>query len=197
MKKNLISLFLVMLLGFQVSAQEAMETGSLNEGTITSQFDYLNRVSNNYQDYKVIKKTNLEKIRSNVLDSLNVFKNQLVTVNQELGSRQTKIGELEKQVSETNNQLEIAEAARDNFEFLGMAIHKSAYVTMMWTIVGILAAAFLFFLFRYSQSHRVISRAKKDLAETIEEFEQHRKNTLERERKLKRELVDAMNGKIH
>jgi hypothetical protein len=197
MKKNLISLFLLILLGFQVSAQEAIETGSLNEGTITSQFDYLNRVSNNYQDYKVVKKTHLEKIRSNVLDSLNVFKNQLVTVNQELGSRQTKIGELEKQVSETNEQLEIAEAARDNFEFLGMAIHKSAYVTMMWTIVGILTAAFLFFLFRYSQSHRVISRAKKDLAETIEEFEQHRKNTLERERKLKRELVDAMNGRIH
>jgi hypothetical protein len=197
MKKNLISLFLLILLGFQVSAQEAIETGSLNEGTITSQFDYLNRVSNNYQDYKVVKKTHLEKIRSNVLDSLNVFKNQLVTVNQELGSRQTKIGELEKQVSETNEQLEIAEAARDNFEFLGMAIHKSAYVTMMWTIIGILTAAFLFFLFRYSQSHRVISRAKKDLAETIEEFEQHRKNTLERERKLKRELVDAMNGRIH
>jgi septal ring factor EnvC (AmiA/AmiB activator) len=197
MKKNLISLILVLFLGFHALAQETTETGSLNEGTITSQFDYLNRISNNYQEYKVVKKTNLEKIRSNVLDSLNVFKNQLVTVNQELSTRQSKIGELEKQVSETNKQLEIAEAARDNFEFLGMAIHKSAYVTMMWTIVGILTAAFLFFLFRYSQSHRVISRAKKDLAETIEEFEQHRKNTLERERKLKRELVDAMNGRIH
>ena len=100
------------------------------------------------------------------------------------------------QVTETNKQLEVAEAARDNFEFFGMPIHKSAYVTMMWTIVAILAGAFFIFLFKYSQSHRVISRAKKDLAETIEEFEQHRKNTLERERKLKRELVDAMNGKI-
>lgn len=196
MKKNLISLILVLFLGFQASAQETTESASLNEGTITSQFDYLNRISNNYQEYKVVKKTHLEKIRSNVLDSLNVFKNQLVTFNQELNTRQTKIGELEKQVSETNKQLEIAEAARDNFEFLGMAIHKSAYVTMMWTIVGILTTAFLFFLFKYSQSHRVISRAKKDLAETVEEFEQHRKNTLERERKLKRELVDAMNGKI-
>ncbi|WP_194976953.1 hypothetical protein [Aquiflexum lacus] len=197
MKKNLTTLFLALFLAFQVSAQETTETGSLNEGTITSQFDYLNRISNNYQEYKVVKKTNLEKIRANVLDSLNVFKNQLTTVNQELGIRQSKIGELEKQVTETNNQLEVAEAARDNFEFLGMAIHKSAYVTMMWTIVGILTAAFLFFLFKYSQSHKVISRAKKDLAETIEEFEQHRKNTLERERKLKRELVDAMNGKTH
>ena len=197
MKKNLTSLFLVIILGFQVSAQEATETGSLNEGTITSQFDYLNSISNNYQEYKVVKKTHLEEIRSNVLDSLNVFKNQLATVNQDLTTRQAKIGDLEKQVTETNKQLEVAEAARDNFEFLGMPIHKTAYVTMMWTIVGILAAAFLFFLFRYSQSHRVISRAKKDLAETIEEFEQHRKNTLERERKLKRELVDAMNGKIH
>mgnify|MGYP006190347465 CR=1 FL=1 len=85
----------------------------------------------------------------------------------------------------------------DNFEFFGMPISKSAYNNLMWTIVAALTAAFLFFLFKYSQSHKLISKAQKDLSDTLEEFDQHRKNTLERERKLKRELVDAMNGKIN
>ena len=38
-------------------------------------------------------------------------------------------------------------------------------------------------------------KAEKDFMEVQEEFEQHRKNALERERKLKRELIDAQMGK--
>jgi hypothetical protein len=197
MKKNLLYLAITIFLSFPAFGQESDSTGSLNSGTISSQFEYLLRSSNNYQDYKVIKKTNLEKFKSNVLDSLNVFKNQLQTVNQSLAEQQAKIAGFDKEIADTKALLTTAEAARDNFEFFGMPISKSAYNNLMWTIVAVLTAAFLFFLFKYSQSHKLISKAQKDLSETIEEFDQHRKNTLERERKLKRELVDAMNGKIN
>lgn len=176
-------------------AQEEGPAPSLNSGTISSQFDYLNTVSNNFQEYKVVKRTNLDQIRKNVSDSLNVFKDQLVTVKKDLKERQEQINVLESQMAEAQEQLSTAEEARDSFEFLGMPIHKSAYSSIMWTIVFVLTGALLFFLFQYSQSHKVISKARKDLEETVEEFEQHRKNTLDRERKLKRELVDALNKK--
>lgn len=196
MNKNLLLTLLTIFYftGYTFS-QEQEQTGSLNSGTISSQFDYLNSISNNYQEYKVIKKANLDKIRNNVTDSLNVFKDQLVTIKQDLKERQDQIAELETQMSEVREQLAKAEEARDSFFFLGMPIHKSAYSTMMWAIVAILAGAFLFFLFKFSQSFKVISKARKDLEETREEFDQHRKNTLDRERKLKRELVDALNQK--
>jgi flagellar biosynthesis chaperone FliJ len=173
----------------------AQEEGSLNSGTISSQFDYLNSASNNYQEFKVVKKANLDKIRKNVTDSLNVFKDQLATINVDLKQKQNQIARLEAEVAEVQDQLQKAEEARDSFSFLGIPIHKSAYSSLMWTIVFGLLGAFLFFLYQYSQSHKVISKARKDLEETREEFDQHRKNTLERERKLKRELVDALNQK--
>jgi phage shock protein A len=197
MKKNLTYLALLIFLSMPLFAQQSDSVSSSNDGSISSQFDFLMKSSNNYQDYKVIKKTSIEKFKSNVIDSLNVFKNQLVTVNQNLGEQQAKIAGLEKEIADTKVQLSTAEAARDNFEFFGMPISKSAYNNLMWTIVAALTAAFLFFLFKYSQSHKLISKAQKDLSDTLEEFDQHRKNTLERERKLKRELVDAMNGKIN
>jgi septal ring factor EnvC (AmiA/AmiB activator) len=175
----------------------AQEEGSLNSGTISSQFDYLNSVSNNYQEFKVVKKANLDKIRKNVTDSLNVFKDQLATINVDLKQKQDQIARLEAEVAEVQQQFQKAEEARDSFSFLGIPIHKSAYSSLMWTIVFGLLGAFLFFLYQYSQSHKVISKARKDLEETREEFDQHRKNTLERERKLKRELVDALNQKTH
>ncbi|TVP49992.1 MAG: hypothetical protein EA341_08475 [Mongoliibacter sp.] len=196
MKKSIfISLFTFFIYCINANAQDETPAPSLNSGTISSQFDYLNSVSNNFQEYKVVKRTNLDKIRKNVTDSLNVFKDQLVTVKSDLKERQDQINVLEVQMSEVQEQLANAEEARDSFEFLGMPIHKSAYSSIMWTIVLVLLGAFLFFLFQYSQSHKVISKARKDLEETIEEFEQHRKNTLDRERKLKRELVDALNKK--
>lgn len=194
-KATFIGLFTFFLFTSISIAQEEGPEPSLNSGTISSQFDYLNSVSNNFQEYKVVKRTNLDKIRKNVTDSLNVFKDQLVTVKKDLRERQEQINELENQMAEVQEQLTAAEEARDSFEFLGMPIHKSAYNGIMWTIVFVLAGAFLFFLFQYSQSHRVISKARKDLEDTVEEFEQHRKNTLDRERKLKRELVDALNKK--
>lgn len=177
-------------------AQEVSEeTGSLNSGTISSQFDYLNRISNNFQDYKVVKKTNLDKIKSNVLDSLSVFEKDLIAIQQTVKDQQEKINQLESQINGTQADLDEALQAKDSFFFLGIPIHKNLYNTIMWAIVAGLLCAFLFFLYKYSRSHSVIKTARKNLEETVEEFEQHRKNTLDRERKLKRELVDALNGK--
>ncbi|MBW3469119.1 hypothetical protein [Arthrospiribacter ruber] len=192
-KATIIGLLTFFAFTTYVVGQQEEPAPSLNSGTISSQFDYINSVSNNFQEYKVVKRTNLDKIRKNVTDSLNVFKDQLVTVKKDLKERQEQIAGLEAQMSELQDQLTLAVSERDSFEFLGMPIHKSAYSSIMWTIVLILTGALLFFLFQYSQSHKVISKARKDLEDTMEEFEQHRKNTLERERKLKRELVDAMN----
>ena len=197
MKKTLIYLAFIIFLSAPSFGQSADTTASSDNSSISSQFDFLMKSSNNYQDYKVIKKTSIEKFKSNVIDSLNVFKNQLVTVNQNLSEQQSKIAGLEKEIADTKVLLATAEEARDNFEFFGMPISKTAYSNLMWTIVGLLTEAFLFFLFKYSQSHKLISKAQKDLADALEEFDQHRKNTLERERKLKRELVDAMNGKTN
>jgi len=86
-------------------------------------------------------------------------------------------------------------ADRDNFTFLGMGIQKTAYSSMMWVLVLVLSVALAFFALQYFRSSSKISKAEKDLIDVQEEFEQHRKNTLERERKLKRELIDAQMGK--
>lgn len=193
--KLLLALFTFCFFSQLLKAQNPENSGSLNSGTISSQFDYLNSISSNYQDYKVVKKVHLDKIRQNVSDSLDVFKKELVSFKQDLKVKEGEISDLQAQMSNLREQLESTERAMDRFSFLGIPIQKSAYNSLMWTIVALLTGAFLFFLYKYSQSHKVISKARKDLEETRVEFDQHRKNTLERERKLKRELVDALNQK--
>ncbi|NDP23144.1 MAG: hypothetical protein GZ091_19005, partial [Paludibacter sp.] len=50
----------------------------IDSGTVEGQFENLIDKSNNFQGYKVIKKTSLLKLQSNVLDSLKVSKNKVL-----------------------------------------------------------------------------------------------------------------------
>ncbi|GAB3660646.1 hypothetical protein GCM10028791_34730 [Echinicola sediminis] len=194
-----IALFTCITLSITTYAQNTPEQeqpqNSLNEGTIESQFDYLNSVSNNYQEYKVVKKTNLDKIKSNILDSLSLFKDQIIEKNGKIKAQNAEIGELNTGIQNAENELKEALEAKDSFSILGLQVYKTTYSTIMWSVIIGLGLALAFFIFRYSKSHKVISETRKDLLETKEEFENHRKNTLERERKLKRQLVDEMNKK--
>jgi len=168
---------------------------SLSSGTITSQFEYIYRVSNNFQEYEVIKKSNLEQLKANVSDSIRTISKEVADLKLHMTTlddsvvivKDLLVAEIEKK-----NQ---AIADRDNFSFLGVGIEKSAYSSIMWVLVLILAGALAFFALQYFRSSSKITKAEKDLIDVQEELEQHRKNTLERERKLKRELIDAQMGK--
>lgn len=65
----------------------------------------------------------------------------------------------------------------------------------MWGLIIALALILIISYFRFKRSHVITADTKKRLDEVQEEYEQHRKNTLERERKLNRQLVDALNKK--
>ncbi|WP_228527532.1 hypothetical protein [Pararhodonellum marinum] len=201
MMKNfkLITLLACLLFSLHAFAQEeeSIESpGSLNEGTIESQFDYLNRISNNYQDYKVIKRVNIDKIRKNISDSLNVFRNEIIAKNTQIKDQKAQLDQLNANIDNLEQNLQETIEIKDSFSFMGMHIHKSTYSKLMWILVFILLGTLLFFLYLYNRSHSVTAEIKRTLDETKEEFEQHRKNTLERERKLNRQLVDEMNKRL-
>ncbi|NVJ87194.1 MAG: hypothetical protein HWE15_12860 [Algoriphagus sp.] len=189
-------LLCLFLISISLSAQSTSEEqGSLQSGTIDSQFDYLYRVSNNYQEYKVVRRSYLDQLKSNILDSIQTMRGEVLEMKQEVQSRQDSIQSIQAVLNQTEAEKQEAIAAKDNFTFLGLGIHKAVYSTFMWILVGALAVALAFFSFKYFRSFSKIKRAEKDLMDLQEEFEQHRKNTLERERKLKRELIDAQMGK--
>lgn len=178
-----------------LQAQEQQQTGSLTSGTISSQFDYIQSVSNNFQEYKVVKNTHLNQLKSNVSDSIRVFQNEIRSQKEEIKSQQDELNRLQTTVETAKSELMAAEDARDSFNFIGIDIQKSVYSSILWSLVGALGLALAYFLYQHFQSHKIVMKARKDLEDTLEEFEQHRRNTLERERKLKRELVDALNRK--
>ncbi|MBN7802236.1 hypothetical protein J0A67_15285 [Algoriphagus aestuariicola] len=186
-------LFSVVSIGF---AQDTTSTqNSLRSGTITSQFDYIYRVSNGFQEYEVVKKAYLEQLKSNVLDSVQTLSKKVSDLNLQMSSLNDSVSIVKERLSAEMEEKNQAIADRDNFNFLGIGIQKTLYSTLMWTLVAILSGALAFFAMQYFKSFGRIKKAEKDFLEVQEEFDQHRKNTLDRERKLKRELIDAQMGR--
>jgi hypothetical protein len=181
---------------FQIAISQTSEEGnSLKSGTIDSQFDYIYNTSNNFQEYKVVKKTNLDLLKSNILDSMKTMRGEVASQKTLMQGKNDSIASLNALLEVSESEKQVAIDAKDNFTFLGIGIHKAVYSSMMWILVGILAVALAFFSFQYMKSFKKIRKAQRDLVEVQEEFDNHRKNTLERERKLKRELIDAQMGK--
>ena len=177
-------------------AQETEEkVAPLDRGTIENQFDYIYSTSNNFQEYKVVKRTNLDKLKGNVLDSLVAKRKEAEALKVDIRAQKDSISTLNADLQTSLEEKQEALDAKDNFTFFGIGIHKAVYSSIMWLLVGVLALALGFFSFQYSRSFRKIKKAEKDFLDVQEEFDQHRKNTLERERKMKRELIDAQMGK--
>lgn len=189
----LFFLFSGVTVGF--AQDSTAKQNSLRSGTITSQFDYIYRVSNGFQEYEVVKKANLEQLKANVLDSVRTLSKKVSDLNLQMASLDDSVVIVKEQLAAEIEQKNQAIADRDNFNFLGIGIQKTVYSSLMWTLVVVLSGALAFFAMQYFKSFGRIKKAEKDFFEVQEEFDQHRKNTLERERKLKRELIDAQLGR--
>jgi len=192
----LLSLIFLITISTITFAQEISDDkGSLRSGTIDSQFEYIYSVSNNFQEYKVVKQTNLDQLKSNILDSMRTMRSEVGNLKLLIVNEKDSIANLKSILVTAESEKQEAIAEKDNFSFLGIGIDKAVYSSMMWILVAVLAGALAIFSFQYFSSFKKIKKAQKDLAEVQEEFDNHRKTMLDRERKLKRELVDAQMGR--
>lgn len=190
---TLISCLFFVVANAQETADEEDDKLSLTEGSIDNQFEYVIQKSNNYQDYKVVKKTWLYALKSHTIDSLKAIQKDLVDTQDIVNNQATEITSLKSNLSETKSTLVDTNEEKDNMALFGLQMSKSNYNVLMWSIIGALFALLLVFVYKYRNSNSVTKLAKKSLVETEDEFEEHRRTALEREQKVRRQLQDEIN----
>lgn len=166
---------------------------SLNSGTIDSQFEYVIQRSNNYQDYKVIKKVWLYTLKAHTMDSLNAIQKNLNDTKAVVNTQAKEIDNLKASLSETQNTLNETNLEKDSMSLFGIPMSKGGYNVLMWSIIGALLGLLLLFIYKFKNSNIITTEARKALSEIEEEFEEHRKVALEREQKVRRQLQDEIN----
>lgn len=173
--------------------QTSSRSGSLHSGTIDSQFIYLNRISRNHEGFKLIRPANLATVRQNVADSLTAQRNriyeteeQLAVLMQELNGQRDSLRQEREAVQRLTKEI-------DYITFLGMDLKKSTYHLIVWTVILLLAVILFVSLIRFQRGNAVSKQAREALDELQAQLDQHRKKSLEKEQKLKRQLQDEIN----
>lgn len=194
-KTTLLTLIAALSMG-SLLAQEVNQDDeqlSLNNGTIDNQFEYVITKSNNYQDYKVIKKKWLYTLKAHTLDSLKALQTKLSETQNSVDSQTLEINELKASLSTTKSTLDQTNLEKDSMSLFGLPMSKISYNTLMWAIIAGLLVCLLFFIYKFKNSNAVTKKAKQALEETEAEFEEHRRIALEREQKVRRQLQDEIN----
>jgi tetrahydromethanopterin S-methyltransferase subunit B len=192
------ALTIMLMVGSTSTFAQDTQTQSINEGTINDQFEYILRKSGNFkgtngQAYEAVKRSLLLALQSHTSDSLKTIRQDLNKTLTTVDAQQKEINDLKANLSSTQSTLDATNKEKNSMSLLGLQMSKTSYNILMWTIIAGLLALLTIFIFKFKNSNSVTKAAKKALAETEEEFEEHRRSALEREQKVRRQLQDELN----
>jgi hypothetical protein len=164
-----------------------------DDPSLKGQFDKIYRTSTKYQTYKVISIDKFNTLKSNVLDSIQKANKTILDKEKQLAEELIKIEELNKKLDKTEADLKIALTKENSILLFGAELPKVTYNLILWSIILVLGILLTLFIVRFSRSNVLTKKAQESLIEVEEEFEMHRKKSLEREQKLRRKLQDEIN----
>lgn len=195
--KLILFLLLISCNTYITFSQNAKNQELINKALVTetleNQFKTLTSKSNDFREFKNIKHFNLNKFKKNFFDSIAETKKKFDGINAVVVSQKNEINQLKTTVKKASDDFTEIKNDKDSIKLLGISLSKGTYKTILWSIIlGLLVSTF-FFLFRFKKSNGITKHAKLSLKEVEEEFEQHRKNSLEREQVLRRKLQDEVN----
>lgn len=185
-----------LILGFLIAATfsiHAQEAQDVDDNSIKGQFVDVIDKSNNYQEFKVIKKTKLTTLRKNILDSISTLEKEITSKDGTIASQSEKISGLENKLASTQENLTVSMGKEDGISLFGIPMKKTSYNTLLFSIIGILLLALLLFIYKYNSSNKITKDANSKFDETEAAFETYRQKKLEDEQILRRKLQDEIN----
>lgn len=183
-----IALFFITTTVFCQSNRIFIDTGS-----VKNQFDYLINKSNRYKDYKVVKINWLRQLSSNVGDSLSASEKEILSNYSLINSQKNTIDSLNTRLNKSDSKINSLNEEIQSISLFGIQLKKPVFKTIMFLIIGILAVLLTFFITKFKRSNTITTQTKLTLKEIETEFEEHRKIALEREQKVRRQLLDELN----
>ncbi len=197
--QNRTTRFLLLFLSLSLSsltlnAQGAIEPKELEPTSLDGRFNRMMGKSTNYQQYKVIKKTEIEDFWKSTLDTMRQKTKVISSLKSEIRVLQVRIDTLESRLLKLNSALASSNSLNDEIGFFGSTVKKSSYHWIVWGIIVILLTLAIVVYVMYMNSNAVTSRFKKESEKLRKEFDDHRDKSREAQVRLKRELQTAVNS---
>ena len=161
--------------------------------TLARQYQDVVMRSGSYQGFKEIRQDKLELFWKNISDTLareRALKNE---ANARIQGSARSVEQSKIELDSVKKQLEESKASVNQVNLLGMPLEKSTYSMVIWSIAALLAAALAFAIYRSNSSLKEASYRTGLYNDLSEEFQKHKVNANEKEKKLARELQTERN----
>ena len=196
LKLLVVSFFTLAFFGGSFAQSDNENSGSLDAGTIDSQYDYIWKSSNKYQDHKVVRAFKLNKFRDNVIDSLKALEQEIISLNISIVSKNSSNRGLNTTIDTLNTQLFQAISEKESFSILGTSTSKSIFKSLFWTITFVLGFLLIFSFFRLKSKTAIAKEARVNFSMLEHEFEDFKKRSREKEQVLARQLQNEINKSL-
>lgn len=189
--KKYITVLIFCLVGTVASAQ--IETEQFDEMNLNEQFNEIKSQSETFKSYKVIKETELDAFWKSVMDSVRLKEQRIAETADVIENQEKQIAELKSTIEQKDQLLEEKEFAGTHISVLGMEFSKEGYKMFNLIIISILILAMAVLIFKYKDNSRVAKKKSNDFNRLESEFEEYKRNALEKQMKLRRDLQTATN----
>lgn len=178
---------------FILSSAFAQEEEKSQPSSLKEQFDELKSTSETYNEYKVIKTYKLNSFWNTVKDSLESDRNAIIERDQNIEGLQNEIKSLNDEVADLKARLDASEAMNDSITFIGIPLKKVTYNIICWSLILGLAGLAVYLYASFKRGAIVKRNTVKQHEKLVDEFEEYKKNSRERQIKLKRDLQTEVN----
>ena len=176
------------------SAVLAQEDGDANvDNSLKGQFQEMLDKSEDYTEYKVIRKTRLNTYSRAVQDSIAAYQKEIGSLKVNVAEQKSQISSLNERISDLESQLAESEDLRESLSFLGMNLNKATYHVIVWVIIAGLVVFGVFAYSSFIRSNAITAKSKKEYKTLELEYEEHKKRSHEKQIKMGRELQTERN----
>ncbi|HXA02537.1 MAG TPA: hypothetical protein VNW99_11155 [Cytophagaceae bacterium] len=177
---------MLLIISSGVFAQDTLKT-------LDSKWNNMLNKAENYQDYKVINKNQLNGLYKSIQDTLSNLRTGLLNEKIKVKGQNDQIDLLNKQIKEEKTAFDQISNDKNSIGFLGMQINKYAYVSLLWImLIGISVGSVLMF-FLYKNSKKITNAKSQEYEVLAKQLEEAKAAKAETERRLKREIQTLVN----
>ena len=160
---------------------------------LQERFNYMKEKSQTYNDYKVIKGTVLDGVWKITMDSVKAQRVAIREANATIQKLNGDLATVNATIAEKDTALAEMEHDGTHINVIGIDIHKYTFISITgFVFLGLLVLAGLLFI-----RLKFISTSIREKTEAVDllsnEFEEYKRNALDKQMKLSRELQDERN----
>lgn len=168
-----LAILALIYLSFPISAQKTYD----NNASIEQQFEFVEEEGSRWQNYVMIIDRSFNQLKGNVLKTIKDKDATISRLETTIVSKDSLISSLEKTLADTDKELQTTLAEKNSFSFMGMAMSKNLFLSIVIFVFIVLLAIIGFTTILIQRNLSTIAKTRKELETTKAEFEDHRQRS--------------------